>query len=207
MLLMYYDYMRCDYCYLIVQRKTSYGYYELMTSKYNFDEDTIYSLYSDLTPREQTMIRTRSYEDNLKYLNSSKVILENKLRLEQIQKKIFLPHINNHKSTLWEIPKGTPKNDKEHPIDTSVRELKEETGINRNQYQFIGFPTSVYRFDETQKYKITYYLGVSKKKYNTKIKKNTEIYRCGWFFKDEIFQLRGGDEILTVIEGIHSSSS
>ena len=91
---------------------------------------------------------------------------------------------------LWEVPKGK-KNNNESDLETSIRELEEETGINKNKYNLInGVKRHITYINNNIKYINTYYIAFTDNKH---IKKNNkfidnikEITEYDWFDIEKI---------------------
>src|SRR3989344_1275994 len=65
-------------------------------------------------------------------------------------------------SPLWEIPKGRRLNARESDIICAIRELREETGVERNEYRFLpGVKRRVSYVSTGTRYVCIYYIAVA----------------------------------------------
>ena len=68
----------------------------------------------------------------------------------------------SHGTLLWEVPKGRRQNPRESDILCAVRELREETGIEKSDYRFLpGIKRRVSYVSSGTRYTCTYYVAVA----------------------------------------------
>lgn len=131
--------------FMLVKRRHSLNYIEFIRGKYDpNDIDTIKHMFSLMSISEVEMIKTKDFN-----------YLWNNLWMKNAHKKKYMAEFNQSKDkfnsikldindfsseydeTEWEIPKGR-KNSNEKNIDCAVREFREETNINYDDYIVIN---------------------------------------------------------------------
>lgn len=130
--------------YLLIQRRDSMGYVDLIRGKYNSDK-LILSYFNDMTYSERYRLKTHNFYElwnklwvnhNCKcYINE----LENaKTKFESLDINHYL-NITTSKWTYpeWGLPKGR-RNLHESDIDCAKREFIEETGYTNNDFKIIN---------------------------------------------------------------------
>lgn len=188
--------------FLLIRRKHSLGYLEFIRGKYKVeDEIKILSLLKIMTPIEKDKILTKSFDvlwtdiwKKTSYIqiyqneyNRSKkkfLTLKNSNKLNELIKKTTLKFLTPE----WGFPKGRRSNNEDN-ITTAIREFKEESGLNNNEFIIINnvkpFEEIFYGSNGIQ-YKHIYYFAL----YNgenkmLKVNKNDsefqEIGDIGWF--------------------------
>ena len=66
---------------------------------------------------------------------------------------------------LWEIPKGKHSNSREEDINCAVRELYEETGVNKNSYRILpNIKKNISYISNGNKYEFIYYVAIANSK-------------------------------------------
>lgn len=151
--------------YLMVQRKDSLGFVDLMRGKYN--EDNLFLLKNiiyGITDNEIDLILNSSYEELWKYLgyNLASCDIKNEIKLEKIKslkQNIFKKE--GWKTPEWGFPKGR-RNFKESDLEAAVREFVEETGYNFNYVDIIKniFPLEeLFTGTNLKSYKHKYFIG------------------------------------------------
>jgi bis(5'-nucleosidyl)-tetraphosphatase len=100
--------------------------------------------------------------------------------------KVFLIHqYGSGGDTLWTFPKGRGEKD-ETPIQTAIRELKEETGLDMVSYDADSPVNTSYTFmrnGEQVEKTSTYYVGFAENK--ECVIQPEEVKEAGWFHIDE----------------------
>jgi ADP-ribose pyrophosphatase YjhB (NUDIX family) len=167
--------------FLMIRRKHTLGFLEFIRGRYNIDNiDGIIFLFKQMTIKEIDMIKNLSFNNlwnemwgEKKYktiyqteYNLSKDKLD-KLRTENGEYLNLDFYINNVVPTWdcpeWGFPKGR-RNFKEIDIDCAVREFKEETGYDNNDFNLlneIDFMEENFIGTNGINYKHIYYLGNS----------------------------------------------
>jgi 8-oxo-dGTP pyrophosphatase MutT (NUDIX family) len=167
--------------FLMVCRKHSLGYIELIRGNYNFenDNDIIYvkKMFKLMTKKEIDIIKERDFDK----LWNDLWVLENRSNLhkrEYIQSKIKFEKliVGIHNINLdtfinsgskwyepeWEFPKGR-RNIKESDINCAIREFEEETNFKTEEYQVLDLnPISeIFMGNNGINYKHTYFFAQS----------------------------------------------
>lgn len=155
--------------FLMIQRKDTIGYIDFIRGKY--DENIKYQMnicFDEMTHFEKNNLLTQSFDtiwNNLWVNHNSKCFINeyelakkkfNSLNIEELIKS----STNTYYYTEFGFPKGR-KNMREHNIGCAIREFYEETGYNKECYEFIkNYPIIVEEFLGTNniKYKHIYYL-------------------------------------------------
>ncbi len=147
-----------DLEFLMIRRKDSLGYVEFLRGRYALsDVEFIHSIFEEMTIDERERICIMDFDElwcQLWMLRSTESKKKETFRKEyQLSKEKFIKIkegyvvdgktininiiINNLKNmwteTEWGFPKGR-RNVRESDIDTANRELKEETGISKDDY-------------------------------------------------------------------------
>jgi len=161
--------------FLMIQRKNSLGFLEIMRGKYNFCElDTIVKLLEQITNEELNDIKNNDF-DNLWYnlWNDGKTteICQTKEFISSKQKFIKLKSNYIHlldsveqifKFKEWGFPKGR-RNQYESNEICAIREFEEETGINENKYTILdkcGYVTEELIGTNGVNYAHNYYIAI-----------------------------------------------
>tara|TARA_X000000950_G_C13916356_1_gene661178 strand:+ start:2070 stop:2783 length:714 start_codon:yes stop_codon:yes gene_type:complete len=179
---------------LMLNRKNSIYYIEFLMGKYNFENiKSIELIFSRMTSNEKYNILNKSFDYLWTNLWGSKNKLKNinkynkGFKKYQILKKndLLLKRLCNIKiydDTEWEFSKGR-KNKGEVNIDCAIRELKEETNIDINDYDIIKNILPIieeYVSTNNVKYRICYYVGI----YNSVLTdidiNNDEVNKVKW---------------------------
>lgn len=105
-----------------------------------------------------------------------------------------IQQIRNYNTLNWEVPKGRPIDSQETNIMCAIREIKEETGLCKNDYTILpNVKRYVNYVSLGTRYICTYYIAIinpSIKYYNNSILKNinnvSEVSETKWFDIDKI---------------------
>lgn len=205
-----------NYKVLMINRKDSLCYIDFLRGKYNlFDLGYIHILIEKITIREKEKLLKMEFDNlwielwNIKeltediiskndYKEGKKKYLSLKTGFFRMKQYFKLSEIidksnTNYLETEWEFPKGR-RNRLEKNKDCAIREVKEETNYNINDYNIINniLPLSEEFSGENKvRYKYLYYIGIV-----TNIEKDCiidkenklqlqEISNLKWFTKDE----------------------
>ena len=110
-----------------------------------------------------------------------------------------IQQIRNYNTLQWEVPKGRPLDSQESNIHCAIREIKEETGLNKTDYTIIpNVKRYVNYISLGTRYICTYYIAIinpSIKYYNNTILKDinniSEVGDTKWFDIDKIRSIDG----------------
>lgn len=108
--------------------------------------------------------------------------------------KIMIQQIRNFNTLSWEVPKGRPIDSQETDIICAIREIKEETGLSKNDYIILpNVKRYINYISLGTRYICTYYIAIinpSIKYYNNSILKDmttvSEVSETKWFDIDRI---------------------
>lgn len=95
----------------------------------------------------------------------------------------------------WEFPKGKRQSNREPSINCAVRELKEETGIPKRDYQILpGFKRRVSYVHMGVRYVNIYYVAIPRREIRPKVDLGTlaqasEVSEVGWMDIEQIRQI------------------
>ena len=171
---------------LMVNRKNSICYIEFILGKFSLlDVEYIELLFNRITNEEKKDIQNNKYEvlwlklwgdsKQTKYyycgLNKFNIIKKNNILLNRLCKEGI------YNNTEWEFSKGR-KNKNEINIDCAIRELCEETNINKDDFNIFRNICPIietYISKNNIRYKSVYYIGYCHNMDNTKINKDNKI--------------------------------
>lgn len=197
--------------YLMVKRKDSLGFVELLRGKYNVQNVFhLRNLFSELTQEECKMLITLDFPELWTYLwgnQNNKINNEYTVSIDkfnQLKKGVVTTTETYHLESLiqeintnwvepeWGFPKGR-RNYQEKDLDCAIREFVEETGFPSKYIQIID---NLYTMEEIftgsnlKSYKHKYYLG--KMDYRNTLQINnyqrSEISDMKWMGYDECIQ-------------------
>lgn len=105
-----------------------------------------------------------------------------------------IQQIRNYNTLMWEVPKGRQIDSHEHSISCAIREIKEETGLSKDDYTILpNVKRYINYISLGTRYICTYYIAIinpSIKYYNTTILKDiknvSEVSETKWFDIDKI---------------------
>jgi 8-oxo-dGTP pyrophosphatase MutT (NUDIX family) len=165
--------------YLMVRRRNSFGFTDLMRGKFSFSNcSQIQLLINEMSSNERHILQTNEYCNAWKTMwdeinsNSYDVNVARKVETlktgfidgdgNNIALDTFIQKSDtNWTETEWEFPKGR-RNSQEKDLQCALREFEEETGISRNKITLIS---NMMPFEETffgtnyKCYKHKYYLA------------------------------------------------
>lgn len=169
-----YNIQKNYYEYLIVMRKHSHGYCDIIRGKYPDNIDHIKRLLDETTIDERNYMLNHSFSENWQYLWGEKNELLNKFKnttsLENkfivFKEKYLKPLIQDIKTNWtepeWGFPKGQ-RNGVEKNIEVALREFSEESGYDRDKYVCISnlIPLQeIFTGSNNKKYKQIYYIVI-----------------------------------------------
>jgi 8-oxo-dGTP pyrophosphatase MutT (NUDIX family) len=197
--------------FLLIQRRDSIGFIELLRGKYQETDDTYLSKIIDImTIEERNRVMNSDFNDLLdKFIinkNSRQYkyeYIDAKDKFNRIKDSGKLKELIDNSSTNWIEPEwGFPKGRrhlKESDFDCACREFEEETGYNEEDYMIIhNVKLLEESFLGTNKirYKHNYFLAKSCSQRIPEINKNNktqiaEIGNIGWFsFQEALRKIR-----------------
>jgi 8-oxo-dGTP pyrophosphatase MutT (NUDIX family) len=197
--------------FLLVQRRDSMGFIELLRGKYHEKDETYLSKIVDImTIDEKHRILNDSFDDLLNKFIINKTsrqhrfeCLESKDKFNRLRDSGKLKEMVDNSQTKWSEPEwGFPKGRrhlKESDYDCACREFEEETGFQQDEYIVIqNIKPLEESFLGTNKirYKHNYFLAKSCSQKVVEINKNNknqivEIGNIGWFsFTDAMRKIR-----------------
>ena len=164
---------------LMIKKKYTYAFFDFVFAKYKKNDfNRIKKLLNQMSFQEKIdilelnfnklWIRIRIIIPNIKKSNEWNIYINKKNRFEhnfiypdQGKKIKKLIHGTESIDSIWEIPKGRPI-EGEKPINTAIREFKEETDISIDNYTFIlNINPIVESYIVNKcKYKHTYFIAV-----------------------------------------------
>ena len=200
--------------FLLIQRKHSISYIDFLRGKHNSSLNFIESLFSSMTYEEKNRLLTSSFDDlwedlwiNKKHKSYTFEYENAKKKFEQIKNGYFyngyyiniknlVEKLKNKNVNLeWGFPKGR-RNKNENDLTTANREFKEETNLNKDDYnvensnltyseEFLG--------SNGISYKYVYFIGKSNN-INVDINLNnkhqlSEVGNIGWFSLNDACKL------------------
>ncbi|CAH6421410.1 NUDIX hydrolase [uncultured virus] len=200
--------------FLLIRRKYTLGYIEFLRGRYNIENvDGIIYLFRQMTSTEIKKIGNSQFNELWEELwgnNSNKFSYQNeyvnsKHKFEKLKNEcdnyLNLNFYVEHISPTWEFaewgfPKGR-RNFQENDINCALREFKEESGFNDNEFILLD---KIYPMEEQLigtngiNYKHIYYIGVSSTDKLPNVdpeNKNqvNEIGEIGWFTFEEAINL------------------
>ena len=198
---------------LMIKKRHTYNFINFLFDVYDNDNNSLICLFSNMSFYEKRIILSLNYSIMWCYLWGLDTIAKDDSNFYKeflCKKKIFddkynsTENINRLKNiinntpnidTFWEIPKGNKKN-REKQINTAIREMKEETGINYGEYKIlfdIDYPQTMSFFDKKNKVKYIYNYYLAIQNYNIipskKKLKSIEVIDIKWVKLQEIDKL------------------
>ena len=168
-----------DYQFLMIRRKDSFGYIDLIRGKYSPNNlEQVQGIINEMSELEKEKILTYDFRELWKMMWGDNVNHQYKneemhsfKKFEMLKHGIFAPETGEYvtleslvkesttgwKETEWEFPKGR-RNNKEKDLECALREFEEETGISQHQ---INVVENVLPFEET-------FIGTNYKSYKHK---------------------------------------
>lgn len=196
--------------FLMIQRKDTMGYTDFVRGKYPEDAEELSKVLpiflNEMTIKEKNCLLTKSFDEiwGDLWVNHESKCFKNeydlafkkykKLNVKELVEKSYK---SNYEYAEFGFPKGR-RNMKETNIACAEREFFEETGYDKNSYDFIkNYPTIHEEFCGTNgiKYRHIYYLvkmkeGVPPPKIDYKNKIQTgEVQNIGWLTSEECISI------------------
>jgi hypothetical protein len=192
--------------YLMIQRKHTYSYVELIRGKYELDHmDYIYNTIQYMTNEEKRRILHLSFEElwndlwykTPTYIQREKDMNIAKEKFELLKNGVFIKKnditveyslqkmIQNNKQKPylfpeWGFPKGR-RNLKEKNVECAHREFQEETNLTHQDYQIMNVSPVEEMFMGMNhiRYKNIYYMGQTSRKIELKIENDLQKMEIG----------------------------
>jgi len=194
--------------YLIIRRKHSFGYIDLIRGKYPITNiNYLQNMINEMTLEEKENILKCDYEELYELIWNTKLTNKNdeKISISKYNslkkgmlidnEKITFEYLINNSNTKWtEQEWGFPKGRRvyqENDIKCALREFEEETGYNKNNLNII---TNVNPYEEIftgmnfKSYKHKYYLGYIKNKMQYEKFQDSEVSSMCWCSYEELLK-------------------
>jgi 8-oxo-dGTP pyrophosphatase MutT (NUDIX family) len=192
--------------FLLVQRKHSFSYVDLIRGKYNQNNKTeIKNLLSLMSKEELDNILSNDFDflwNNLWKKTSKYKIYEREADISREKFKVIksydlvelIDFDNLYETPEWGFPKGR-KDKNERNIDCAIREFREETAITQDKYLILNRLNTIEEtvVNEDKVYKLVYYLGLLCEESTLEINNDAkyEIGDLKWLsFEDVIQKIR-----------------
>lgn len=176
--------------FLLVKKKNSLNFIEFIRGLYNIkDNEKLDKMFNLMSIEEINKIKEKDFDKlwiNLwkktaKKKMYQKEYLDSMSKFNKLKDCGILDNLlkikSKFNSTEWEFPKGR-KNINENYLNCAIREIKEETTLNKDQYEILNITNCFYDvFTGTNdiNYKHIYYLSLLHSDENIKIYDNKEI--------------------------------
>jgi len=168
---------------IMIQRKDSICYIELIRGKYNINDDTrLKILFERISAEESDKLKNNNFkklwndlwliddDNNIKYI---KEYNQSKLLFNELNKKKYIVN-TKYLESEWEFPKGK-KNKNEENYICAKRELEEETNIKKEDYELVKNISPLienFKGENNIYYRNIYYVGICKNINNIKVDTN-----------------------------------
>ena len=188
---------------VMIQRKDSICYIELIRGKYNINDDArLKILFERISAEESDKLKNNNFkklwndlwliddDNNIKYI---KEYNQSKLLFNELNKKKYIVN-TKYLESEWEFPKGK-KNKNEENYICAKRELEEETNIKTEDYELVKNISPLienFKGENNIYYRNIYYVGICKNINNIKVDTNN---------RDQLSEIRDV-KILTKNEAI-----
>lgn len=143
---------------LVVQRRDSFGYLDVLRGKYTpEDREYMQRLVDDMTRLEQTRLATWPFDRMWSNVWQRPVPLSAKskfIRCSEVFKQLLAASPCAKRANTWEFPKGRRASVCETEVDCALREFEEETSVSRHSIrvkprpivdEYVGFDGVRYR--------------------------------------------------------------
>jgi ADP-ribose pyrophosphatase YjhB (NUDIX family) len=181
--------------YLLVQRKDSLGYVDLLRGKLSENNEyQLRNIISEITVTEKNNILNHTYKELWNKLwnrvsETYETKNEDKFNFVKTNKKYLLEELCIWEEPEWGFPKGRRER-KEKELDTAIREFQEETGYSKDNIQLIKNLNSfeeIFTGSNLKSYKHKYFLA--KINYEASLNdsnyQKSEIGKMQWFTYEE----------------------
>ncbi len=209
---------KCKYRIIMVERKDSLSYIEFIRGRYKnpSNHEYIKLLVSRMTEEEKNKLLSKDFDTLWKELWIHTDTVNERIQKEYQKSKVIFENIKKgirteshtyslgsiiqdssikYKMNEWEIPKGRRKG-RENNKDCAIREFREETNIQPENYQLINNIIPLieeYKGINGVRYKHVYYIGKVQELIELKINMEnkdqyTEIKNIEWLTEEECYQ-------------------
>ncbi len=190
--------------YLMVQRKYSFSYVEIIRGKYDLDNiDYINNMIQYMTMDERKRITTLPFQqlwselwytndndinrekemniscEKFNLLRNGYIIKRNDIYIEYSLQKLIKNAKYKYDFPEWGFPKGRRNLNETKNIDCAHREFKEETGLKSEDYQIINLSPhdELFMGMNNIRYKNIYYISQICKKVDLKVDQSNELQK------------------------------
>lgn len=190
-----------DYEILLVRRRTSYAYSDIVLGRYarNLQGRELKAYLSLMTIDELLILRTLNFTLIWNRMfsappDSKKLIKFTSSFVERDEGRALVAAIDNTKPTtleLWEPPKGRRRPRESEPM-AAVREFMEETKISCDNYRIIPGQHTMCWESQRRRYRVVYYAALvlnNMSEINLSVsdfRSIGEVDRCQWFRLSDI---------------------
>jgi len=201
-----------EFEYLLIQRKDTIGYVDFLRGKYNkkLSKEHVYkNLVEEMTSLEKEKIISQPFDslwEDLWCNYRSKLYINEYSKAKEKFYKFDISNTMKNKPSKWDtqefcVPKGR-RNNKETPLECSIREFSEETGYNEDEITIVSediILEEVFMGSDGITYRHLYYLAFTKSQREPSIDYNNisqigEVKDVKWMnFKDCINSFRDYD--------------
>lgn len=177
--------------FLMIQRKQSYSFIEIIYSKFNFeDKNYVNKIVRGLSENEMSIIKNKDFdyilENEFNDTNYNKHVnyVTNKERFKDIKEYINEKKmVSKYKELEWGFPKGR-RLINERNLDCAIREFSEETEINKENINLIDtiLPLrEIFTGNNNLMYKYIYHVAYLNDTENIYVSKNNdEVNDISW---------------------------
>ena len=194
--------------FLLVSKKHTYGFTDLINGKYSFKDKTyIFDLLRQITPTEYNRLMTENFINlwkEVNYVKNTEEYINNNIKyIEKLEKRfnqlkeIIPKQFNNieyiYDTPDWEFPKGRLKHN-ESFINCAKREFQEETGLTSKHYTIlknIEPIQEIFKGTDNKIYHYTYFIALIKHKVEIHKIITNETSKIGLYnYDDTIYRIR-----------------
>lgn len=185
-----YNFCIQDLKFLMLTKRYTYGFYDFINNKYNIENNIqIGNLINEMTEEELKLILNETYNNLWKLLHKNQKYPQRfEKNFNKIKSRIKSNTYNIKKSVFktpdWEFPKGKREKSDIDDIHTAIREFKEETGLEDNDFQvFDNIKPLVENYKGTDglNYAYFYYIAIIKPNVKINIEKTRETTNIGLY--------------------------
>ena len=156
---------------LLVRKRCTYAYADFVLGRYGASEASVTALLAQMTNEELLDVTSLNFEQMLYRLWLSRGNREAFPRRQAkflatfgdgVRLRELAARARGRGSLLWEIPKGRRDTAREAGVTCAVRELAEETGVEKNEYRLLPDARRVVSYVSSgTRYVCVYYIAVA----------------------------------------------